>query len=384
MYAPYRRNLSNARWWLTAGLAGLLTVAGCAATNPMVTAVAPPPSAPSCRSVQVPVTIPQVQQPGQITGDLCAPRNGNGMMLLLVAGGGEDADYWNMPGLASYSLVTAAAKDGFSTFAIDRIGTGRSTFPSSSTQVTYAAQVATVDEVASALRHNRNLFGTTWDRVIGVGHSLGSGTLAGVAAAHPGDLDAMVLTGYGAAVTPQTLQLDKLYQVAARTVSAHWASLDPGYVTVVPSAVVKIGLLYGPDTSNAALGAASSHQGTLSDTELSSRPQGAAATAQAARITIPVLVADGQYDRHYCEGNDINAAPSLTPACQTAASFDSYEKKLLPNACLASDLVANSGHAIQEEEAAPTANAMYLAWILSTMYGNYAHCVVRGPDSVTS
>ena len=383
MHPPYRRNLSNVRWWLTAGLTGLLAVAGCA-SNHMVTSVAPPPGALSCRTVQVPVSIPAVQQPGQITGDLCAPQNGNGSMLLLVAGGGENADYWNMPGLASYSLVTAAAKQGFATFAIDRIGTGRSTFPSSSTQVTYAAQVATVDQVASALRHKRSLFGATWNDVIGIGHSLGSGTLAGVAANHPGDLDAMVLTGYGAAVTPQTLQLDKLYQVAARTVTQRWASLDPGYVTVTPNAVEKIGLLYGPDTSDTALAAASTHQGTLSDTELSSRPQGAAASEQSARITIPVLVADGQYDRHYCEGNDVNAAPSLKPECQSPTAFDAYEKQLLPNACLASGLIANSGHAIQEEKAAPTANAMYLAWIGSTMYGNYAHCVVRGPDIVTS
>ena len=381
MRSPYHRNLGTAL--LTAGLAGVLA-AGCAATNHITNAApTPTPTAPLCRSVQVPVTVPQAGA-GQITGDLCVPGNDNGMLLLLVAGGGENADYWNMPGLAGYSLVTAAAKDGFGTLAIDRIGTGRSTTPKSSTLVTYAAQVDTVDQVVTALRHDTKLFGTTWKQVIGVGHSLGSGTLAGVAAGHPGNLDAMVLTGYGAAVTPQTLQLDKQYQVAARTVGTRWSSLDPGYVTVLPNAVEQIGLLYPPDTSAVALTAASGHQGTLSDTELSSRPQGAAATAQAARITVPVLVADGQYDRHYCEGNDVGAAPALAPICRSAAAFDAYAHTLLPNACLADDLVAGSGHAIQEEEAAPVANTLYLAWIRSTMYGDYAHCVVRGPDTVTS
>jgi pimeloyl-ACP methyl ester carboxylesterase len=383
MHPAYRTKAGRIRRWLIAGIAGLFGATGCAYHPPQVTAAAPPPP-PACHGVQVPVTIPHAGKPGQITGDLCEPHNDNGTVLLLVAGGGEDADYWNMPGLAGYSLVTAAAKHGFATLAIDRVGTGRSTIPQSSTLVTYAAQVATVDQVVAALRHNRSAFGRTWGTVIGVGHSLGSGTLAGVAAEHQGDLDAMILTGYGAAVTPQTSRLDKLYRVAARTVAARWSALDPGYVTVVPTAVEKIGLLYGPGTSDTALAAVSAHQGTLSDTELSSGPQGAAASQQAARITIPVLVADGQYDRHYCEGNDVDAAPSLTPACQSAAAFDAYAKKLLPNACLASDLVANSGHAIQEEEAAPAANSMYLAWIMSTTYGGYAHCVLRGPDNVTS
>jgi pimeloyl-ACP methyl ester carboxylesterase len=382
MYSGLRGKPGHVSWRLAAGVAGLLMAAGCASVVPQA---APPPSrsptAPGCQTVLVPVMVPpQTTAPGQITGDFCQPDKANGIMLLLVAGGGENADYWNMPGLPENSLVTAANRAGYATFAIDRIGTGRSTIPIASSQDTYGAQVATVDQVIAEVRQNPALFGRAWRTVIGIGHSLGSGTLAGVAAQHPGDLDAMVLTGYGAAVTPETLQLDKLYQVPAATISKHWSDLDPGYVTVVPSAVEKIGLLYGPDTSPAALSAASGHQGTLSDTELASRPQGAAAKAQAAKITLPALVADGQYDRHYCEGNAVDAAPTLTPQCGSTGAFDAYEKALLPNACLATKLITNSGHAIQEEEAAPAANSLYLAWLSATLTGGHAHCAVNGPD----
>jgi len=71
----------------------------------------------SCRAVQVPVNIPDVSAPGHITGDYCTPRFSNGDILLLVSGGSENAAYWDMPGLPSYSLVKAATSDGYAVFA---------------------------------------------------------------------------------------------------------------------------------------------------------------------------------------------------------------------------------------------------------------------------
>lgn len=372
---------SRRRWLVAVFMAALATVAGCATPAPKPTAVTRPLSGPSCRVVHIPVLIPQVTTPSQITGDICEPVRPSATMLLLVAGGGENADYWNMPGLARNSLVDAATAAGFATLAIDRIGTGRSTFPPSSKLVTYAAEVSTVHQVATALRTDSSLFGRTWGTIVGIGHSLGSGTVLGVAANHPDDVNALILTGYGSTVTPQTLQLGKIYQVPAHTMSAAWSGLDDGYVTVIPSAVEKIGLLYGSGTSKAELAAASAHQGTLSESELSTRPQGAAASAQAAQITMPVLIANGQYDRHYCEGNAIDQPVSFTPQCESSSAFGAYAKALLPNACVATSLVPNSGHAIQEENAAPEANTSYLTWINLTLGGGHAHCTVQGPIS---
>lgn len=353
---------------------------GCSSGSAPATAAA----APACRAIEVPVTVPHVPERGQITGDLCLPRAANGVVLLLVAGGGENADYWNMPGLGSYSFVDAATKAGYATFAVDRLGTGRSTIPAASSLVTYDAQVATIDQVAGALRNQPSRFGAGWKSVVGVGHSLGSGTLAGVAANHPADLDAAVLTGYGAAVTPETVQLTERYQAPARTLSRRWAALDPGYLATLPDAVERIGSVYGPDTTASALAIVGAHQGTVSITEVDSRPQGAAAAAQAARIRVPVLVVDGQYDRHYCEGNPVGQPPSITPQCAGAAAFATYERHLLPNACLATSLIEGSGHAIQEERAAPRANALYLSWLTATMSGDRATCARTGPTTAAT
>ncbi|QRP46315.1 alpha/beta fold hydrolase [Amycolatopsis sp. FDAARGOS 1241] len=95
--------------------------------------------------------------------------NGNGIVLLLVGGGGENAGYWNLPELPSDSLVRAALAKGYATYAVDRLGTGRSTVPASSKSVTYDAQVSTVDQVVTALRGEAKVFGTTWHTSSGSG-----------------------------------------------------------------------------------------------------------------------------------------------------------------------------------------------------------------------
>jgi pimeloyl-ACP methyl ester carboxylesterase len=325
--------------------------------------------------VSVPVAIPATS-PGQITGDLCVPAGGPAQtVLLLVGGGGENADYWNLPALPSYSLVRAAAGAGYATFAIDRLGTGRSTLPSSSTLVTYDAEVSTVHQVAAALHDRPALFGRTWRTVVGVGHSLGSGTLAGVAAGYPQDLSALILTGYGATVTEQTTALGQVYQQPAATVDpAKWGGLDPGYLTEVPAGILRDGLVYPPATTPAAAAAAARAQGTLSGTELSTRPQGTAAIAQGAQITVPVLVADGQYDSHYCENNAAGAPVTIAAACASQQAFYSYQRGLLSSACLATDIVADSGHAIEFETGAPAANRTFVTWLNATLRGGTARC----------
>ncbi|QRP46316.1 hypothetical protein [Amycolatopsis sp. FDAARGOS 1241] len=75
----------------------------------------------------------------------------------------------------------------------------------------------------------------------------------------------------------------------------------------------------------------------------------------------------------------MGAPPSPTPQCGSAQAFQPYEKKLLPHACVATNLIARSGHAIQEELAAPMANALYLSWLQATLSGGAARCAETGP-----
>lgn len=339
-----------------------LAAAVLAAVSPAATAAAPSPArtagsgAATCRTAQYPVTIPAVAAGGHLTGDYCTPHRGSGTLMLLVGGGGEDADYWNMPGLPQDSLAQAAVRAGDTTLAIDRLGTGRSSMPPS-TAVTYGAQVSTLHQVITTLH------GQGWTTIIGVGHSLGAGALAGVAAQHPADLSALVLTGYGPQVSAATAARNALYQRPASEVDpARWGALDPGYVTVVPSGVPQDGLLFLPGTSPAAVKAVEDHQGTLSKTELSTRPQGAAATAQGAAITGNVLVLDGQEDEHYCTSEDVGQPLQLASQCATQAAFRAYERSMLPNADLTTRLAARTGHATEMHLTAPLTNRLILAW----------------------
>lgn len=133
--SPHRLRLR--RPILLSIIAGLLAAADCAA-QPSTTDLAAAAS-PACRTVRVPVTVPNLTTPAQLTGDLCTPAPATTAVLLLVGGGGENADYWNLPGLAGNSLVDAATRQGYATLAVDRLGTGRSTLPPSSTLVSYPA-----------------------------------------------------------------------------------------------------------------------------------------------------------------------------------------------------------------------------------------------------
>ncbi|WP_216899709.1 alpha/beta fold hydrolase [Nocardia alni] len=369
-----------------AATVGMAVAAVCAVAHPAAADI----GRASCRTVQIPVTIPGVPAPGRITGDYCVPLLSNGTILLTAGGGAENASYWNMPGLDSYSLIDAAATEGYATLAIDRLGTGRSTIPSSSTLVTYQAIVSATHEVAVALRRGQAGIDRQWHSIAGIGHSLGSGTIAGLAAADPTDLDAIILTGYGPAVSPETTQLNALYQVAASTVFPQYADLDSGYRTVIPNDVGVAGSFYLPDTSSEALAAQGKYEGLLSTTELSTRPQGSAAESQGATIKVPAFVVDGQQDRHYCEDNAINDPPSIGVNCATQQAFNAYEQPLLPNACLATSVVPNAGHALQLEENAPDTNRLLLGWLRATFGRNRVsadspaqdsnpRCAVTGP-----
>jgi hypothetical protein len=69
---------------------------------------------------------------------------------------------------------------------------------------------------------------------------------------------------------------------------------------------------------------------------------------------------------------------AIAAVCASQAAFYTYERALLPNACLATSIVADSGHAIQLEVAAPRANREFLAWLHATLSGRPAHCAVSG------
>lgn len=87
----------------------------------------------TCTSHQVPVTVPGVGD-ASLYGELCVPRGQSPETVqLLVHGGTYTGSYWDWPFQSpTYSYVEDALRAGYATFAVDRLGAGRSTHPTSS------------------------------------------------------------------------------------------------------------------------------------------------------------------------------------------------------------------------------------------------------------
>ena len=131
-----------------------------------------------------------------IFGKLCLPSAPNGSfsaVQILTHGGMLNSTYWDIA--PDYSYVSAAAAAGYATFSYDRIGTGLSDHPDPIQVVQLALSVEILHKFISLLR-NGALGGHAFERVVGVGHSVGSAVTQAVTTLYPDDLDAVALTGY--------------------------------------------------------------------------------------------------------------------------------------------------------------------------------------------
>ncbi|XVS60704.1 alpha/beta hydrolase [Actinosynnema sp. CA-299493] len=196
----------------------------------LVMASSPTPASAStsttCRDVDVPVTVLGHRE--VVHGTLCAP-TGAATLLLLIPGSTYNSSYWDFPdGRHSFRAAQNAA--GVATFAVDRLGTGRSSRPPAVT-LTAFAQADAVHQVVPGLRAGAH--GPRFSRVVIGGHSLGA-AIAVVEAGTYHDVDGVLLTGMTHRVNP----------VGVATAFANFrpANLDPkfgllhppGYLTTAP------------------------------------------------------------------------------------------------------------------------------------------------------
>jgi pimeloyl-ACP methyl ester carboxylesterase len=151
-----------------------------------------------CSEADLPVMAPGPAAPGRtasIHGQLCLPSSGPApaAVQLLVHGGTYDRYYWDLPyDPAQYSYQRDMAAHGYATFAVDLLGSGRSSKPSS-LPLTIGAQAESLHEIIGHLRAGR-VAGVRFDRVVIVGHSVGSGIVAAEASTYH-DVDGVILTG---------------------------------------------------------------------------------------------------------------------------------------------------------------------------------------------
>jgi pimeloyl-ACP methyl ester carboxylesterase len=308
-----------------------------------------------CTDVQVPVSVAQIGD-AHVYGELCRPRHGDGtsgIVQLLVPGSSYNHSYFDMPVEPSrYSYVAAALGAGFSTFNIDRIGTGRSTLPPSALH-TLDAGVEAIHEVIARLRAGE-IEGHRFTEVVWVGHSLGS-SMAWVGAEEHDDVDAFVLTGMSHVVREEPPPSadpgeDIQFEITAKDDPKFRGTVsDPGYVTT--SAGVRQFFYYEQNADPAVI-EADERLKDLSTAADSSGPDLPPAQSPSRAIRVPTLVVVGDRDR-YC-----------TPGVCTSASLLAHERPYYSDeAGLETIVVPDSGHSAQLHENAPETNAAILQWV---------------------
>lgn len=343
-----------------------LLVGGCAAT---ANSAAVPPF-PECTLETLEVTLsPDAPTPYYVAGQLCRPA-GNPprarTVLLLVSGLTYDRHYWDLAYHPdSYSFVYAAIRQGYTTFNIDRLGVGVSDHPAVA-ELTLPAQAYTVSQVVAKLRTG-NVAGTSYQTVVGVGHSVGSAILryeAGTVADQNRVPDYLVLTGYLHEADPTAAE-----RIAA---TVHPAADDPLFAQLPPAASLPAGYL---TTQPGARGWVFHHGGSVDPevaelddrtrqtataeelTYLTTAPATAPEAVAGRGIAVPTLVMVGEHDSIYC--NDAAGLSCATPSDVLAREAPQYEDA----ACLAAAVVPGAGHAINMHRAAPDGYNQINDWL---------------------
>ncbi|KZT59596.1 alpha/beta-hydrolase [Calocera cornea HHB12733] len=169
-----------------------------------------------------------------LSGTLCVPKAGDqhvGTIQLLVHGIAFDSTYWDFSYQPQkYSYVYAAAEAGYTTFAYDRLGTGKSDKPDGYHVVQSPTDLQILISFISLL-HEGKIGGKTYKKIIGVGHSYGSIQLAAASAVVPAQLSALVLTGFSANASyiPQ-FETSNAFTRADMTFPSRFAGLAGEYV----------------------------------------------------------------------------------------------------------------------------------------------------------
>lgn len=301
--------------------------------------------------------------PRQISGTYCRPSDGSATSaIVMVPGATYNRRYWDFPHApATYSFARAAARAGHAAFAIDRLGTGESSRPLSAA-VTVGRQARAVHEVIEHLR-DEGFDGTTFEHVLLVGHSLGSGVSV-VESGKYRDVDGVIVTGLMHGVNPAGAAtiLASLYP-ATLDPAFDDLGLDVGYLTTRPG--TRQAAFHDPgDVEQAVIAADEATKDVVSLTEL---PDLAALTLlidpYSSRIAAPVLLAVGSEDPAFC-----GPPPALN--CSTPATILDHERPRYNTApCVDAVVMAGAGHDINLHPSAPDLQDQVLAWADAVLAG---------------
>lgn len=287
-----------------------------------------------------------------VHGTYCAPAGAAPRTVqLLLHGGTYNRHYWNLPYAGGrYSYQQDMARQGLATFAMDTLGSGLSSKPLSAL-ITGTAQADVVRQVAGKLRAGA-LGGAKFQKVVLVGHSMGS-AIAILAAAGHRSFDGVVLTGASHSVN--LLALTGIFVKGITPVlldpKLGGESLDPGYLTTWPGTrgVFHEGGSVEPEVVEADDATKDQVPATVVADLL---PFGFILPVSKA-ITVPVLIANGTRDNLFCS---FHCKDEKTFLASERASFG-------PEAKLAVHLVPGAAHAVALSRGAAAHRAGIRDWL---------------------
>lgn len=283
----------------------------------MVGLAAPAGAAPGVKCG--PVTFPVALAPGapaayHVAGELCSPLPPQGRTIqVLLPGATYNHTYWDFPlQPAQYSYVAAATAAGYTTLALDRIGTGASDHPPAD-QVTLAADAYTVHQVLQFVRAGQQLGGRP-GRVLLVGHSLGSAVALTDAAEYPSDADGLLLSGFSLALTPQ---IQQMVETGASPLCQPAPPAPAGYLTTCDASARAAMFYSAADADPAVINEDEATKDVVSGQEFGDMLQfflGPGAQQAAAALRTPALDALGQDDAIFASTEIVGTPYVLTGA----------------------------------------------------------------------
>jgi len=308
-----------------------------------------------CSDHTLSVTLaPEATETFQVVGTLCSQGPAAGKTVQLLLHGATYARYyWDFPFQPEhYSYVRAATKRGYATFNLDRIGNGASDHPDGNL-VDMNANAFVVHQVVEALRAGE-VASQSFEKVIVVGHSMGSFVTINYAGSYPDEADGIILTGFLHDANFDFINSVVLPVFYPATLDPKFAGqfLNYDYLTALPGTRGDA-LYYLPNVNPEVLALDESLKQTTTIGELSTGP-GMIFDPISSQIEGPVQVVIGEFDYIFC-GHLLN--------CSDKAAVQSYEQTFYGDpACVETAVISDAGHDLNLHTNADAAYSQMLSW----------------------
>ncbi len=315
----------------------------------------------TCRSISLPVALAPGQSAAQtISATYCVPvswASGPHAVDVTTPGATYNRSYWDWPvDPALYSYVDKTLQAGRATFDYDRLGTGASSHPPS-TSLTITSEAYVLHQIVGWLRTSLG-----FDQVNLIGHSLGS-VISIQEAGTYNDVSRVVVTGLlhvpGVGVGFATTLSSLLYP-AALDPQFLLRGLDPGYLTTLPGD--RSADFYAPSADPAVVSYDEAHKDIVPATDLATLATTWALPAGlnvSDSITAPVLVVIGAQDAIFC------TAPPVLDCSQPGDLLATEQPYYSSSSSLSVDVIGDTGHDIALHPSADESFAQINKWIMS-------------------